>query len=240
MICSILLCTIDRLELTIKCVGNALATAGYPFELLSVDNGSTDIRVIDYVKSLTPRYHKLNKTNLGYAPMLNTMLWHARGTYFCVIDNDIMLPNNWLKKLVEVNRAIPESGISGYHCVQTLHPVEVRNGMEIHPGEAVHGIKFFSRSVLKNVGYFCEDFCPYGNEDVDYNRRCRLAGFTNYYLGGGDRAQHLGEDCSEKTPYRMMKWESLKHAADVLGQRFAYYDSGGSYYIGPPERLILG
>lgn len=108
--------------------------------------------------------------------------------------------------------------------------------MEIHPGEAVHGIKFFSRQVFNKVGYFWSEFSPYGNEDVEFNRRCRLAGLTNYYLGGGDRAQHMGHDVGEQSPYRQMKWDSLKRASDVLTKRFEFFDAGGTYYVGPPER----
>ena len=45
---SLLLNTIDRYDLTVKCIGGALANCGYsPIELLVCDNGSKDQRVIE-------------------------------------------------------------------------------------------------------------------------------------------------------------------------------------------------
>ena len=218
-----------------RCVGDALKKADYPYELLSVDNGSTDRRVVDYIAGLKPVYHRLNPDNQGYARMLNQMLLRAKGDYLCVIDNDFLLPDAWLRKLVEVNQAIPESGISSYHCVLDLSMPVVLGGCEIHLQEAVHGVKFFNRAVLEKVGYFYEGFHPYGNEDVEMNRRMRLAGYKNYYLGAGDRCIHVGDDVGEKTPYRQMKWDSLHGTgAPVLTERFIYFDCTGDFYVPPP------
>jgi GT2 family glycosyltransferase len=41
-----------------------------------------------------------------------------------------------------------------------------------------------SREVLDKVGLMDDRFDPYGAIDLDYNKRCNAAGFTNYYLGG--------------------------------------------------------
>jgi glycosyltransferase involved in cell wall biosynthesis len=231
---SICLCTWNRYDLTVQCVGPALENAEADFELLSVDQGSEDKRVIDYIASLNPVYHRLNEKNEGYAHMLNQMLLRAKGDYLCVIDNDIELPKGWLRKLVEVNKKIPNSGISSYHCVLDKWPAKIVNECEIHPGEKVHGIKFFSRDYLNQVGYFCEEFPPYGNEDCDLNRRSIIAGRINYYLGAGDVSFHRGEDSGEKTPYRQFKWDCLKIAGEVLTRRFEYMDRTGDYYVPPP------
>jgi glycosyltransferase involved in cell wall biosynthesis len=217
-------------------VGSALARADYPYELLSVDNGSTDKRVIEYIASLYPVYHRVNPDNQGYARMLNQMLLRAKGDYLCIIDNDLMMPDAWLRKLVEVNERIPNSGISGYHCVEALAAPEVRNGCEVHVQEPIHGCKFFSKVFLGKVGYLCGDFHRYGNEDVEYNRRSIMAGFVNYYLGAGDRIQHLGEDAKEKTDYREMKWKDLRGVGHpVLMRRFQELRDTGDFYLPPPE-----
>lgn len=230
---SILLCTIDRYDLTVKCVGKALATAGYAYELLSVDNGSTDMRVVDYVASLNPAYHRLNSMNEGYAPMLNQMLLRAKGEYLCVIDNDIELPEAWLRLLVEANQKIVNSGISGIHCICDLLGVTEENGVRVH-FQGPYGIKFFNRAVLDKIGYYWEEYSPYGNEDVEMHIRVKMAGFRSYYLAGYTSVHH-GNDVGEQSAYRKMKWASLERASVTLARRQKYFDDTGDYYVGPPD-----
>lgn len=235
---SILLCTIDRYDLTVQCVGSALAEAsknfGTSFELLHVDNGSVDKRVPEYIAEFNPVYQRLNTDNQGYAPMLNQMLLRAAGDYLCVIDNDILLPPNWLEEMIHANLRIADSGVSSYHCVQDLPAPEYFNGVEVHFRESVFGVKFYSRAVIEKIGYYLDEYSPYGNEDVDFNLRCHMAGLKNYYIGGGLRAKHLGDDCASQSPYRQMKWASLKQASLVLDRQSAYYRDTGNLYIAPP------
>jgi hypothetical protein len=136
--------------------------------------------------------------------MMNQRL-RAKGDYLCLIDNDIQLLAGWPRKLVNANRAISDSGISGFHCVLDLSPAEMLHDHEVHVQEKVHGIKFFSHAYLNKIGYYTEAFHPFGNEDSEMNRRSIMAGCRNYYLGRGDRSKHLGHDVDEKSPYRQMK-----------------------------------
>lgn len=231
---SLLIVTLNRYDLTVKCVDAALVRAGTELELLSCDNGSSDKRVVEYIASKNPAYHRINTANEGYAPALNQLLRRRSGTHVCVLDPDIMVPNNWLKKLVDVNNAIPWSGVSAFHCVEQLKPAIIMEGMEIHPGD-VFGIKFFSCRVLRAVGGFCEDYTPYGLEDRDYLYRVFHSGFMSYYLGAGDRAEHLGNDVGEQTPYRKMKWESLHRAVPKMDANLEKYARTRNYYIPIPE-----
>jgi glycosyltransferase involved in cell wall biosynthesis len=220
--------------MTVRCLEHAIQKAECEFELLSVDNGSTDKRVVDYIASKNPAYHRVNPDNQGYARMLNQMLLRAKGDYLCVIDNDLLMPDGWLRKLVEVNQCIPDSGISGYHCVLDLANPVIYCGCEVHFQEPIHGVKFFNRAYLDKVGYYCESFHPYGNEDVEMNRRSIMAGFKNYYLGAGDRVVHLGEDSGEQSDYRKMKWDSLHGIAHpALQERFTYLRETGDFYVAP-------
>jgi hypothetical protein len=54
----------------------------------------------------------------------------------------------------------------------------------------------------------------------------------NYYLWPD--AQHKGDDTGLTTPYRKMKWESLKNASVVLSRRFDYLRETGDFYLAPP------
>lgn len=231
---SIMVVTMDRHELASRCVPGALANCGHAHEFLACDNGSRDRRVVDLIAGLKPVYHRLNETNEGYAPMLNQMILRAKGEFLCVIDPDIELPAHWLAKLVEANRAIPESGLASIHCVLCFWPPRAINGIIVHPGDEVFGVKFFHRRLLDKVGWFCEDYVPYGVEDADYNLRCRETGLLNYYVDGMS-ANHLGGDCGDGGPYRRMKDESLKRVGPIFWANRDRYRTTGNYYVGPPE-----
>jgi glycosyltransferase involved in cell wall biosynthesis len=235
---SICLCTIDRYDLTVQCVGHAINSArqdGIDIELLSADNGSQDTRVIEYIRSLNPTYHRVNGFNAGYAPMLNQMILRSTGEYICILDNDILLPDHWLSRLIAANKDIPNSGFSSYHCVQTLQAEQTLCGHRVHLQEKPFGIKFFNRLVLDALGSFCQDYGLYGLEDIDAFLRATYAGFLNYYVHDPVGAKHLGEDSGEKTPYRQMKWKLLDEAWPKLDPNLARYRDTKNYYIPMPE-----
>lgn len=228
--------TLDRYDLAAKCVPITLERTGCPFELLCTDNGSTDRRVVDLMAGLNPVYHRLNQTNDGYASALNQMLLRATGEYLCIIDPDIEIKSTgWLAHLVQINQAIPESGISGYHCVLNLWDAKQVNGFTIHPGWHCFGVKFFNRAFLEKIGYYDEDLGgPYGNEDVVMNFRANRLGFMNYYVGGAHAAIHHGDDVSDTSAYRKMKWESLARTQPMCDAKFARMDAEHDYYVSPP------
>jgi glycosyltransferase involved in cell wall biosynthesis len=192
---SILLLTIDRYELTKQCVGNALNNAGTDYELLVVDNGSKDERVIKYIESLKPVYFRKNKKNLGIGCMYNHLSEKAKGEYLCIIDNDIELPNNWLKNAV--NEYKETDGLLGFKCVEGPN------------NSYVYGTKFISKKKFNEVGKFDEKFGLYGIEDSDLNRKLIDKGLTNRYIGS---SVHLGVGENDTGEYRKMKDEALRKA----------------------------
>lgn len=226
---SIITVTLNRYDLALQCLPRALETAGTEYEFLSVDNGSEDKRVIDLVQSLNPVYHRLNKTNEGYAPMLNQMILRAKGDYICTLDPDLGLCGSWAKWLVDANKELPWSGMSGYHCVQQLSPVIEMCGVRLHHQVSVHGVKFCHKRIYEKVGAYVEDFVPYGCEDADMNVRVHYSGFMNYYLTAP--CIHHGDDVQEKTPYRMAKWAALDTSSLVLKRQLEYYMATKDYYI---------
>lgn len=250
---SILLNTIDRYDLTVKCIGGALANCGYsPIELLVCDNGSKDSRVVEYMRSLNPSYLRMNERNEGCAQMHNQMLLRASGRYFCLLDNDIELYSGWLSDLVDSYRRMENAYIAGVvrppgiAAIYTTglspeqHPaVCLPGGMVIHPAhppkqDAAFGTRLFDRIVLGTVGYFCEDYGTYGLCDNEYNSRVYASGFINYYIEGPP-ANHSGVDVGENSEYRRMKDESLRIAAPKMNANLKRYEETGNYYLPAPE-----
>ena len=76
-----------------ECVDSILAQTFADFELLIVDDGSTDSST-DIVRSYSdPRIRLICRPH-GFIKSLNTLLSHARGEYIARMDaDDIMLPH---------------------------------------------------------------------------------------------------------------------------------------------------
>jgi GT2 family glycosyltransferase len=200
--------------------------------LLAVDNGSTD-DVASYVTSLEPVYQSFNGENLGYATALNEMLSQAQGEYLCVVDPDLTLSHGWLHRLVTTNQRIENAGLSSIHCVQDLPQAVEISGVVVYPRNEVYGVKFFSRRVLEKVGYFYAGLGRYGNEDLDMNLRCEMAGLLNYYVSGV-MCDHTGDDSYEQTDYRKFKWEELERADKRWQERKKYLLETKDFYVPCP------
>jgi GT2 family glycosyltransferase len=242
---AILLNTIDRYDLTVRCIGGALASAGYPFEFLCCDNGSSDRRVIDYIAKFAPVYFRQNTINEGCAQMHNQMLLRTKADLFCLLDNDIEIKHDkWLRALVETYEVVEGSGVIGVytdglgcerHAEVHAKPSDTAIHLAVPPKEdAVFGTRLFSRTVLDKVGFFCEDYGPYGLCDNEYNSRVHHSGFSNYYITGPGSG-HLGIGSEDTGGYRRMKDDVMQSAQTRFRANMKRYFDTGDFYVPAPE-----
>jgi GT2 family glycosyltransferase len=86
------------------CVESVLKTDYPNFEVLFVDNGSTDGSV-DFIRerySSNKRLHIIqNEENLGFAEGNNSGTRNAKGTYVALVNTDARVEPSWLKELVK-------------------------------------------------------------------------------------------------------------------------------------------
>jgi len=96
-----------------RCLESVLETDSLFFEVIFVDNASTDGSV-DTAKELFEEnpYIRiiLNDENLGFAKGNNLALEHAKGDYIVFLNNDTEVAKNWLKELVDVLKSSPRIG----------------------------------------------------------------------------------------------------------------------------------
>jgi GT2 family glycosyltransferase len=139
--------------------------------------------------------------------------------------NDILMPDNWLLRMVEAALNIPNTGMCGIHCVEGINPLQTINGIQIHPQDASFGNVLIPITAIEKIGYFNEAYDPYGMQDSDYAFRLKMTGHINYYLHDL-RSEHIGHDVGQDTPYRKMKDEGLSKC-DYLWARETqkYYDN---------------
>lgn len=89
--------------------------------------------------------------------------------------NDIIEPENWLKRKVDGLLFFQNAGI-----VSTpIHQVETQM-----LSQHIIGNWLIGKEVIEKIGYFNEEFHPYGPIDLDYCDRANVAGFGTYYVKG--------------------------------------------------------
>lgn len=226
---SILLLTIDRYDLTKEYVGKALREAGYPHGLCVTDNGSTDQRVFDWIKETSPCFYSRQDKNMGTPQALNMMISQMPSDYYVFIGNDIELPKNWLKDMMETITKIPESGVVGINWRPLQYETKTYNNTEVWHTERTFGTMMVSQVLRDKIGEFCEDYGPYGLWDSDYSIRAQLAGFPCYYVKDLN-SDHKGNDVGENSDYRRMKDESLSKAKPIFEANHVLYLKGEKIY----------
>jgi len=205
---SIIILTFNQLPYTIECVESIRRHTPEPYELLFIDNGSTD-GTVPWLRALAGREPSLcrlieNGTNLGFAKGCNQGLEAAHGDYLLLLNNDVVVTEGWLSGLLACFRYHPETGIVGpltnnISGIQRLPaaPSSPRAGLDefaagirtrfggrrIYHRRIVGFCMLFSRDLLNRVGYLDESFGNGNFEDDDYCLRAELEGFRNLIAG---------------------------------------------------------
>jgi glycosyltransferase involved in cell wall biosynthesis len=99
----------NQLAFTRQCVAALRQHTRPPWELLVIDNGSTD-GTRDYLAGVqdaspVPVTVIANSTNLGFPAAINLGLQHARGEYLVLLNNDVVVTEGWLDQLIALSAA---------------------------------------------------------------------------------------------------------------------------------------
>jgi Glycosyl transferase family 2 len=211
--CAILALTMGREELTLRLFKENMKKAGYPFELLLTDQGVAcgDPKYAVQLLELKPSYHRFNQCNEGVARSLNQMILRSKADLFFFMPNDFELPQDWLKTMVETVEVVEKSGIIGFLGQDLILPKMYVNGKTVYSGHDQPGLEEslvlgaigFTRTLINTIGYFCEEYHPFGWEDADFCFRAKIAGFFNYLVDAESNHMGVGEHNSET--YHLIK-----------------------------------
>jgi len=187
------------------CLDSVFKTKYPNYEVIVVDNGSTDGSV-EFIKS---KYSKVklirNRKNLGYAKGNNIGIKSSKGKYLVALSNDTKVDPNWLKELVRVAESDNSIGICASKQLYFDRPciinstgiVVFKDGTARNRGlgekdegrydkiEEVFGAPgastFFRREMLNKIGLFDSDYFSY-QEEFDLAWRARLCGWKCVYV----------------------------------------------------------
>jgi len=237
---AVLMLSFNRYELLKKTLTHNLKNAGCEFDLFIWDNGSTDPRVSEYLKTVPGvKYLFFNKDNIGIARPFNILMDMAfnsdRYDAVMFMANDIKEPKNWLLERVKYLEAIPDSGMVSVALADHNYRPGIRNGQRIYPGHVI-GQFIISRACFLATGYFREDFGHYGPIDNDYNVRSNQLGFISYYLPTL-RGIHLDDKDDRK--YGYSKKEKVKETWEQFKQDISRYADPAACYIPYDGQLTI-
>lgn len=230
---SVVIPTHQRADVLRRCLA-ALTAQDYPgrLEIIVVDDGSTDETpqvVGEFVRRNGVRY--LRQTNRGPAAARNHGIAAAGGEIIAFTDDDCLVPQDWVRRLVQGYRTHPEiAGVGGRlepPAEYREHPIaqyERSEGRETYGAGDVEVIGGFDcpaggtnnmsyrRQVLEEVGGFDEDFPYAAGEDADLKWRiCQR----------GARLLYLPVSVIHLQPYT---WEAFRQQRRTRGRGAVYFE----------------
>jgi GT2 family glycosyltransferase len=194
---SIVIVAHNQLKYSGICIESVLKRTHYPFRLVLVDNGSTD-GTEDYFRSIESAVVIRNDTNAGFPAGANTGMRSADGAYVVLLNNDTIVTDGWLTRLVEAAESDETIGLVGpltNHSkgAQLIGKRDFRDAQELEEyarrlatdnagqrqlTDCLTGFcLLIKREVIEQIGYLDERFGIGNFEDDDYCLRARQAGY---------------------------------------------------------------
>ena len=198
---SVIVVNHNRGDLLAECL-DSLQSQYYPaYEIIVVDNGSSDRSVARLKDFRLARLQVIeNKTNRGFCAANNQALALCSGVYVALLNNDAVADPSWLSELVEALESQPRFGMAASKVLAYDRPEVIdKLGHLIYPdgqnrgrgsGEIDRGqydrfeevawpdgcAAFYRRALLDEIGGFDEDFFAYA-DDAELGLRARIAGW---------------------------------------------------------------
>lgn len=229
---AIMMVTFNRIELTKKTI-ESLYNTTKDFELVIIDNKSED-GTIEYLNELKSKHNNVhvifNKDNKGIAYGRNQALKLAvslGAEWLSTIDNDVILPNNWLDDCIEILKLCKSYGSIGVSFEDVNYQEVELNGCKFQNkprGNLGTACTVFSVKLHKMLGFFTTEYEKYGEEDSDWGFRIRSAQMKLGYLL--EKGIHLGEGDNDTGDYREFKDECRRKNLKKFHENCSLYAQG--------------
>jgi GT2 family glycosyltransferase len=243
---SIIIVTWNSAAYLPRCLASLEEQTFQDFEIIIVDNGSSD----GFVDGVEEKYSKLDfrieklGENTGFTVANNIGARMAKGKWIALLNGDAFPEPEWLENLVKAAEAYPNACFSSRQ-IQANNPdfldgegdlyraigfaKRINYNIPVYPaGEDMAEIfspcaaaALYPRQAFLDVGGFDEDFFSY-YEDVDLGFRLRLHGLQAYYLPTAV-VHHVGSastgkmsDFSVYHAHRNLVWTYLKNMPSLL------------------------
>jgi len=131
---SIIVLAHNKVDYTLRCFDGLLKSTYRPFEIVAVDNGSTDATpnlfatFAKKAKDAGIRFRPMrHDENVGAVTGRNLALHQAEGEYVVFLDNDVVpATRSWLERMLSALRADKTVGIVGPKLVYPFEPHQIQ------------------------------------------------------------------------------------------------------------------
>ena len=198
---SILMLTNNQLDYTKLCLASIRSRTDEPYEVIIVDNGSTD-GTVEYLRNMEGVRLITNAENRGFPAAVNQGIRIAGGGYIVLLNNDCIVTTGWLSRLIEAANSSTEVGLAGPYsnCVsgeqqivvdyQQLSDIDgfawewgkAHADQRVETNRLVAFCLLIKRSVIDRVGLLDERFGLGNFEDDDFRRRALDADLSSSSL----------------------------------------------------------
>lgn len=200
---SIVMLTFNQLEYTRMTIDSIRRSTKTPIELIVVDNASSD-GTVEYLKSQKDIHAIFNEENLGFPAGCNQGIEASTGDYILLLNNDVIVPKEWLEGLIECAESSPKIGIvgpmsnriSGYQLEQNVGYRKVSQVQDfaakyrrknrkrwIEVPRVAGFCMLIKRDLIDKIGGLDTAFGMGNCEDDDFCVRARLAGYGTVVAG---------------------------------------------------------
>ncbi|MFH1278941.1 MAG: glycosyltransferase [Candidatus Eisenbacteria bacterium] len=185
----------NNLRLTVNCWTSIRKNTKTPFDLVIVDNGSTEPVAYDAEQN---NFRVIrNEKNLGFAAAVNQGIRAVWSDYVVILNNDCIVTPGWLERMIAHLEEDPSIGVvapqTNYASTGQRVAAEYRDetglykfsdrlyrknrGRREEMNKVVGMCMVLPRRVIEEVGLFDERFGIGNFEDDDYCLRIRMAGY---------------------------------------------------------------
>lgn len=211
--------TWNRLELTRQCLDSLAACKAHWWRLAVVDNGSTD-GTPEYLEHLRRSgiidFLALLRSNTGVATAQNLAWASLPGSHYVKIDNDVVVRHpSWLEALLDATEEGNRVAMAGYRLCpwHEGRPVRLADGRTFLRGTTCGGgCVCVPRWAHEQLGFWNEDYAPYGYEDNEYGFRANLAGLLTGYVPHAhvSTLDAKGGESERRDPYTRAKLAQVR------------------------------
>src|ERR1700722_1011311 len=173
---SVIILTYNRLELTKKMLDSFFQTTDSPYHLIIVDNNSTDgskeyLEQLNpssqYCQGYSPFFYDENKGVAGGKNRGMLIANNLKNNYISMMDNDVQMPQGWLKESIEIIKNNPEYYV-GVNFEGVRYPLLTKNGHTFQHKERGNlggGLITIPKLLHEKIGYLTISYNLYGEED---------------------------------------------------------------------------
>ena len=213
------------------------AITGLDAEILVIDNNSQD-ESVNRIKTHFPEVLILENTeNLGFSKANNLGVKQASGEFICILNPDMVLPENCFKTLLQFSEDKKDLGAVGVRLIdgsgdylreskRNVPNIEVafqklmgdtskyyaNQLAQDEIGEVpvlVGAFMFLKKSTYEAVAGFDEDYFMYG-EDIDLSYKLLQNGYKNYYFGSLTALHFKGESTVKNRKYHRRFYRAMQ------------------------------